>query len=316
MRSEVRSRRSEVRGQTFLFSVFCCLSSVLWFLSSVFCPLSAQAKVVDRIVAIVNNDVITLYDLDRAVAGRRADRHQVLEDLIDQKLIHQEITKSNIEVTDQDLAMTIDSVLQKNGINIEILRAELASKGVSFEAYREQLREQIRQAKFIQQNLVSEVQATDRDVRRYQSQQADKIDASATARLAWIYFPLDPEASNKEIRHLVRKGRKLTDRARRGEDFGKLNKDHWEGSKLLSDLSPPLADLIRKMEANSVSDPIVTPHGVYVVKLYEKSLGVQEKPKSHGDLELKQSAYNDRMEKEMKNFVFQLRRKAYIDIRE
>ncbi|OGQ04519.1 MAG: hypothetical protein A2W61_00825 [Deltaproteobacteria bacterium RIFCSPLOWO2_01_44_7] len=285
--------------------------SLLVFL---FFPLLLQAKVVDRIVAVVNSDVITQYDLDRTMAGKSGDRRQVLEDLINQKLFQQEIARSNVEVTDQDLSLAIENILKTNGINIEILRAELASKGIPFEAYREQVREQVRQMKFIQQNLASHVQVTDQDVERYQSDQTSS-QQNMEAHLAWIFLPLDNDASSKDVRHLVRKGRKLTDRARKGEDFTKLEGIDV-GKKTLFDLPANVASVVKKMAVGSVSDPIVTPQGVYVVKVIEKTQPTTTPSKKTApSLNPKEVIYQNRMEQEMSSYVMRLRRKAYIDIR-
>lgn len=304
--------------------------------------LEAPAKVIDRIVAVVNNDVITQYDLDRAMAPRLAQANrslnsqapaqtlqsQVLDDLINQRLLSQEITKAKIEVSDEDLARAVANVLQKNQINIEILRAELAAKGISFEAYKEQLKEQIRQAKFIQQNMASQVQVTDQDVQKYKSSQAKPLNNNGTLHLASIYLPLDSEASAKDIRDAVRQGRKITDRARRGEDFAKLAQDYSKGleakqggdmgTKSLSDLPGLVSSYVAKMKVGAVSDPIATPQGVYIVKVYEKSAQTTEElpATSQDEDQLRQAIYNQQMEQEMNNFVLRLRRKAYIDIRE
>lgn len=159
---------------------FCTMCHVLCTMYYV----PAWAKVVEKVVAVVNQEVITRYDLDRAMAPMLAEgqqatrspedlaalRRQVLENLVHQKLLEQEIIKSDIEVTDSDLQRAIAGILQKNGITVELLREELSAKGISFESYKEQIRTQVRQAKFIQQNLASQVQITSQDVQNYRRQ--------------------------------------------------------------------------------------------------------------------------------------------------
>lgn len=301
---------------------------------------TAYAKVVDRIVVVVNNDVITLYDLDRAMAPRLSQmrhtetpglalpalRQQVLEDLINQKLLDQEIAKADIEVTDEDLARAIAGVLQQNKINIEILRAELAAKGIAFEDYKEQLKKQVQQVKFMQQNLGSKVQVSSQDVQKYRQSLISQNDSNATVHLAWVFLPLKANSSNKEVTDVVRKARKITDRARRGGDFAKLAQDYSKdpaakqggdlGEKLLSELPPLVAHSVRAMEEGSTSDPVVTPQGVYVVKLIKKSFTSANVEEIQNEDHLRQTIYSDLMEQELKDYVSRLRRKAYIDIRE
>lgn len=143
----------------------------------------AETKMVNRILAVVNDDVITQYDLDRAIAPslneiRRAGNSgirkeemekQILDGLIHQKLLEQEIHKAHIEVSDEELARAIAGVLQKNQITIETLKAELSQKGVPFEDFKGQISGEIRQAKFIQQNLSSQIQISEEEIENFKS---------------------------------------------------------------------------------------------------------------------------------------------------
>ena len=295
--------------------LFFSLMGMICFSTSTF------AKVVNKVVAVVNNDVITEYDLNKTMASPsfgKKTRRQVLEDLIDQALLKQEMEKTDIEVTDDDLARAIAGVLDRNKINIEILRAELASKGIAFEAYKEQLKQQIKQTKFVQQNVGSNVSVQDADVTAYKFERAEIVNPSGTVHIGWIFYPLDDDHSEKEIKKVFIKARKVADKARqKGADFKKLSPETGDlGEKSLSDLPPAISSEVRRMEIGEVSDPIVSPQGVYVVKLYEKALqNISEKEKVD-DMQIRQTIYNDRMEQEIHNYALKLRRKAFIDIKE
>ena len=307
-------------------------------LSSVFCPVFA--KTVDRIVAVVNNEAITEYELDRAVSMRRSQmkqatnvalalqqlREQTLNDMINQKVLEHEVEKSDVQVTDDELARTIANVLQKNGINIEILRAELAAKGIAFEEYKEELKGQIKQMKFIQQQVASNIQVTDQDVQKYRAnlKKAKPMDQNVTVHLAIIVKKVDADASPNDVREEVRKSRKITDKARKGGDFSKLAAEYSEGpgakeggdwgTKDLSALPSPMSSLVRKMKVGSVSDPILMTDGIYIVKVLEKSVQ-DEAEQNQGDETLRQKIHDERMEQEFNSYVQKLRRRAYIDIR-
>lgn len=309
----------------------------LW--SSVLGP--SFAKTVDRIVAVVNNDVITELELDRAVSMRRSQmkqstnvelalkqlRQQTLNDMINQKVLENELEKSDLQVTDDELARTIANVLQKNGINIEILRAELAAKGISFEEYKEELKGQIKQMKFIQQQVAANIQVTDQDVQKYKAnlKKAKPEDQNTVVHLAVIIKKVDEDISPDNIREEVRKWRKITDKARKGEDFAKLAVEYSEGpeakeggdwgSKNLNELPSPMSSLVRKMKVGSVSDPILMPDGIYIVKILEKSVQ-DEVAQSQDDEALRQRIHDERMDHEFNSYTQKLRRKAYIDIRE
>lgn len=138
------------------------------------------AKLMDRVAAVVNNEAVTLFDLDRAAAiNKKKTSAQVLEDLIHQKLLDQEIEKSKMEVTDDELARGVANVLAQNRVGIEELQMELSAKGISFDSFKDQLRREIRQGKFIQQTVGANVQITDRDIEFYKNDHPGKKWTSA-----------------------------------------------------------------------------------------------------------------------------------------
>ncbi len=301
----------------------------------------AQAKTIDRIVAVVNNEAITEYELDRAISVRRPQMPRdnnpepnlkqlhlkILNDLINEKLLEQEADKTDIEVTDDELARAVANILQKNKIAIENLQASLAAQGVSFEEYKIQLKRQILQAKLIQQNAGSQVQITDQDVQKYRTslKKVKPLDQNISVHLAVLIKQVDPDASSNDIREEVRKTRKITDKARRGEDFATLIREYSEdpkvkeeggdwGTMLISSLPGPIASYVRKMKIGSVSDPILMPDGIYIVKLLEKS--VVDETGQQDEATLRQQLYNERMEQAVNGYLMKLRRKAFVDIRE
>lgn len=301
----------------------------------------AEARVVDRVMAVVNDDVVTLYDLDRAMAPhlaeirraanpearRREITRQVLDNLINQQLLRQEVAKAKIEVSTEELSRAIADVLQQNRITIDALQNELAAKGVSFEAFKEQLQDEIRQAKFIRENLGSLVQVTRQDIENYRVHRKGAVESGEEARVRWIVFPLKKAGKDKTVKRLVQKGQKAALRARKGEDFEKLirrysKKKSGAGQsastwKSLSALPDAVASWVRGAVAGTVSDPLVAPEGVYIVHLVEKSdaggalVGVLPE-----DSRVEQALYQERMGQEMHNYLMRLRKKAFIEMRE
>lgn len=146
----------------------------------IFCFVAAasNAEIVDRVVAVVDGDVITLSELDNIVnmktksspkgsQRREIARREVLDQMIDEVLLNQAIEKAKITVNDDDLARAIANVLRQNKITIEQLHADLARKGISFENYKKQLMVQIRYIKFINQVIGTQIKISERELRDY-----------------------------------------------------------------------------------------------------------------------------------------------------
>jgi len=139
----------------------------------------AGADVVDRIVAVVDGEAITMSDLEQVVdmaskQGRPilenkldAARREALDSFIDEIILRHEIKKAELEVTDEELTRAIAGVLVQNRITLGQLQADLARKGVNYATYKEQISEQIKTIKFINQVIGSQLKLTDADLRDY-----------------------------------------------------------------------------------------------------------------------------------------------------
>ena len=138
----------------------------------------AAGKVVDRVAAVVNDEVITVsevYELgqdyietavtDSGPTMRRTAEHAVLERLIERTLVDQEVIELKLEATEQDLDRAIDDLARRNGIDREGLRRELEREGMTWEDYRTELRGQLRDLKFQQSVLRPRVTITEDELR-------------------------------------------------------------------------------------------------------------------------------------------------------
>ncbi|MDY0377296.1 MAG: SurA N-terminal domain-containing protein, partial [Desulfobacterales bacterium] len=142
-------------------------------------------QVVERIVAVVNDEVITLFDLNQTLApyerqiqamGYADDkqeqmrfkvREDMLNHLIDQKLTDQEIKRYKISVSDKEIDGTVEQIKNANHYTDESLRNILASQGMSYEEYREKIKEQILRSKLVNIEVRSRVVITPEETRAY-----------------------------------------------------------------------------------------------------------------------------------------------------
>ena len=128
------------------------------------------AELVDRIVAVVGSEVITLSDLKRVKSSEPKDP---LEMLIRDKLMQLEMERTGINISDDELAGAVREVLARNSITLEGLKGELARQGTSFEAYKGQMRQQIQRMKFMGQVIYPRIKIAEEEISR-------KVGAKAT----------------------------------------------------------------------------------------------------------------------------------------
>lgn len=298
--------------------------TILLFCSLISIWSPVGAKTVDKIVAVVGDQVITLYDLDRAMAPNlesirsSADptlafqiaKRQTLEDLISRALLKQAIAAAPVEVNDQDLIRALGNILAQNRITLDQLKAELAAKGISFESYKEQLREEIKQVKFIQQNLARKVQISQQDLEDYFQKHWEKFQTNVEVKFVRRVYPQEEILNPKKLQGLLKKIRKEVEKARGLKHL----EGEIEGPTPLRGLGPELRSALRSMEVLEISDPVSTPQAIYVVQLLEKK-GWDPQGFERQRAAIEQALYQERLEQEIQNYVMGLRQKAYIEIK-
>lgn len=137
----------------------------------------ATAEIVDRVVAVVGNEVITLSDVKHYSVQRSANARLTgdvagltskdpLESLIREKLLTSEMQRLGIAATEEDINGAVQEVLTRNKVPLEVLKSELSRKGMSFEQYRKGLGDQIRQMKFLSQTIFPRIKLTEDEVNR------------------------------------------------------------------------------------------------------------------------------------------------------
>ena len=151
-----------------------------------------SAEIVDRIVAVVNDDIITLFDLNRSFkpyADKIRERgyplekeskmlfktrEDILNQLIEQKITDQEIKRFKISISEKTIDQTIERIKEANYYTDEDLRAALAKDGLTMEEYRKQVKEQILRKRLVNLKVTSKIVITKEDIKSYYETHSDK----------------------------------------------------------------------------------------------------------------------------------------------
>ncbi|MEE7559252.1 molecular chaperone SurA, partial [Xanthomonas sp. Kuri4-2] len=272
---------------------FSVLLSSLLAVSSVIAPIASaqQAQPLDRIAAIVDEDVVLQSELDRAVrnvksqyAGRDNQlppddvlQRQVLERLILVKLQVARAEGSGIRVSDEELNRAIGSIAQQNGTSVDGLRQKLAADGMSYADFRASVRDEITVQRLRQSFAQSRISVSEGEVDAALAQQAT---TGAQYHLAHILVGL-PEGATAEQ---IATGQKKVDGVKGLIDKGELDfsaaavrysdsPNALEGGDLgfrsLDEIPNAFAQLIRDMKPGQVVGPLRGPSGFQLLKLVE-----------------------------------------------
>ncbi|WP_432706489.1 peptidylprolyl isomerase [Azotobacter salinestris] len=260
----------------------------------------AEVRQLDRIAAIVDNDVIMqsqldqrLREVEQTIAKRGAQLPprdqliaQVLERLILENIQLQMGARAGIRIGDEELAQAMATIAQRNGLTLEQFQAALARDGLSLEDAREQVRREIIINRVRQRVVADRIQVSDHEVQNFLASDLGKLQLSEEFRLANITIPLPDGASPEKIQAAEQQVLDIYRQLRAGADFAQLaiarsaGETALEGGEIgwrkAAQLPPPFDSLVSQLPVGGVTEPVRTPGGYIIIKLLEKRGGTAQ----------------------------------------
>jgi peptidyl-prolyl cis-trans isomerase SurA len=300
-------------------------------------PVSAQ--VVNRVVAIVNDDVITLYELNqriREMTGATAEalrdkdeekylqtRRQILEIMIDGKCAEMKIQEMGIKVSPKQVDAAIDTVKNRNRWTHENLMAMLKQKGITYEEYRQTIETELQRFELINNQVRSKIIIREEQIAQYYNEHQNDFSSEEKVQLAGIFLIRRNPKDEEEFRKLKVKGEDILARLKNGEDFTELVKKFSQGPgadeggdlgtfKTIQ-LDPELRKALGSIEVGQVTDLVIKANGIQIIKLIKRE-GAQARPLE----EVREAIYADLYQQEVNNrymtWIKELRKETYTKI--
>ena len=292
----------------------------------------AQADVVERVVATVNNDAIFLSDLrTRAVpflpqvaeARTEAERmtrlkelyEELLSFLIDEKLIQQLARESGIRVTNADIENAMENLRLQNNLTEEEFDEALEAQGFTKAQYRSELKRQLLRLKVMNERVRSRVNVTEEEVRARYEDKARATGNEIRVKLSHILIPVEEGSSATDVAAV----REQADRIRAEltpENFG-AKAGEIGGGELgwLSpeDLPEELGQSVGRLQAKEISEPIRGDSGFHIFFVQDRQVGSDFPTYEEMKQELYREMLDSAMLRQEKVFLEEARRKAVIN---
>ncbi len=300
---------------------------------------AASIEICNRIVAVVNDKVITLHELNgkiKELTGAETSdlekqdkeayidaRRKVLDLLINEKITQEKVKEIGIEVTPGEMDSAIEGIKKRNSWTQEDLTAGLNKQGISIEQYRNNIKQELEQMRLIEFEVKSKIIVLDETIKKYYDDHIDEFRSEEKVRLAIILLMKDNSSPGDETPSLTRKTEEIVSRLQNGEDFGELAKKFSQGPGAeaggdigfinTSQLDPRLKAIINNMDVGDVSKPMISPTGVQIIKLTEKQ---EEGAKTVEEVKgsIYEILYNEEINERYSSWIKELREKAYIKI--
>ncbi len=254
-----------------------------------------QVGKIDAVVAVVNDDVITRYELDARVREvvrqlKKQDtplpaadvlERQILERMITDLLQQQYARENGVRVDDTQLNLAITRIAQQNGFpSLDKFSAKLEADGVDYKKFREEIRGEIISTRLREREVESKLLISEGEVDNYLANKARIGSAGAEFRLAHILVVVPEQASADKIQAARERVEQALSKLKGGADFAQVAagtsdaKDALKGGDLgwrSGDSIPPLfMNELQNMQPGQTSAVLRSPSGFHIIRLLEK----------------------------------------------
>ncbi len=304
-------------------------------------PALLHAEIIDRIAAVVNDEPITVLDVNREMASLKKEaernpaliagksdaelRKMVLDRLIDKKLVEQKVRELDIKVGEEEIRQAIEDVKKQNNLSQEALVSALANQGMSFDQYKAQLKEQLERLRLVSQEVRSKIQVGDKEVREYYDAHKSKYTTDETFHARQIFFKLDKNPTAKQLRDTMLRAIRVMVYLKAGLNFADMAKKYSDdpnaktdggdlGTFHKGDMIPEIEDAVTRMKPGEISELVMTPVGFHIIKLESITPGAV-RPFDEVKGAIEEQLYRKKSEERFNEWVKELKQNAAIDIR-
>jgi peptidyl-prolyl cis-trans isomerase SurA len=303
---------------------------------------SASTEVISGIAAIVNDDVITIYEVNREYAtilqeeekrtgqplspeALKTLKQDLVTALIDRKLIKQKIKELNIVISEEEVRQSIEDVKKQNKLSQEALASALLAQGLTFDQYRAQIKEQLERLRLMSQEVKSKIQVGEKEIRDYYDANLSQYTEEPTYRARHIFLKIAKDASNDEIKKVMLKAASVMAETGSGSDFAEMAKKYSDdpgaakdggdlGTFKKGDMLPEIENAVLAMKPGEISELVTSTAGFHIIKLEEKIAG-KVKPFEAVRGLIDDQLYRKKSEERFKQWAEDLRKSATIEIK-
>jgi peptidyl-prolyl cis-trans isomerase SurA len=329
-------KREKVQGV-----VRCLVARVmlLWVLAcSILVPCGIDAEIIERIVAVVNEDIITLSELRgvsipylarmkekfSATYGEKEIKdieRQILNQMIDEKLVNQEADSLKIEITEKEVMLASREVRDRAQLTEEQFEQALGEDGMTMELYREQLRDEMKKMRLIDQEIKAKVYITKKEIDEYYKAHRDEYKAPPEVRLQQILLITPAESTPQEVEQIRERAEQIRAAIKQGEDFNAMVKSYSQDATAVTggdmgvfrqgELFPALDEAAFALMVGEVSPVIQTPKGFHIIRVLDKKDRRKMTEEEIRD-EIDALLYNQKVEGAIKQWIKELKKKSYV----
>ena len=296
--------------------------------------------VVDRVVAIVNQEIITLSEVEKwkephlgeIKADDRLEKREqtqevlrkILDRLVEEKLVDQEVKRMGLKVSAKEMDGAIEEIKRKNNLTQENFEKALVMEGLNMESFKNQLEKQILRTRLIGMTVKVELKGGEKELRDYYQKNTDRYRGVETYRPGHILFYIPKEATPEQTQEIRSKCQKVLEKIKGGADFGEMAilysedasaKDRGDlGYFKRGELIPVIEKEALRLKVGEMSGIVRTEFGFHIIKLLDRK-GDTPPPFEEVKEKILADYYQTEMDKAVRQYIATLREKSAIEIK-
>lgn len=256
-----------------------------------------EIQKIDRIVAVVDQVVITENELIDRIQTVRSQlekqggnmpptdvlQKQILERLINDRLLLQYAAQTGVRVDDTQLDKTVERIAEQNKMNVPDFRAALEQEGISFRKFREDIRNEIIIARLREREVDNRVNVTEAEIDNYLTTQSSRGDIQDEFEISHILIRTPEDGSPEELQKLREKAEKALKQLQDGTNFAEVSAsmsdapNALEGGKLGWKTSAQIPELfneaLKPLQPGQLTPILRSPNGFHILKMTDRRGG-------------------------------------------
>jgi len=297
------------------------------------------ADICNRIVAFVNNDIVTSYELEnrmQKLVGTSLDqfkekdpqgysdaRRQILNMLIDEKIAQERIKELGINISAKEIDQAIERLKEDNHWTHEDLLLRLKDQKLSLYEYKEAMKTELERVRLINHEVKSKIIVRDEDIGEYYKRHQDEFSSPSRVRLSAIFIKAASDSGGGETKSARESAKEILSRLKAGEDFSELARAFSQGPGAsnggdlgffkVSQLDKELQEVVTEISEGGISEPIPRAGGLQIIKITQKEKGGTRNLQEVRDA-IFNRLYKEDVNRRYVKWLGELRKKAYTKI--
>jgi peptidyl-prolyl cis-trans isomerase SurA len=302
---------------------------------------AAYAEVVDKIIVVVNDEIITLSEfnasfepyrrkIEEAYKGPdketviKQNKEAFLQRLIDNMLIEQEAKKSGTSIKDEEVMEVLKDSLARQNMKMEDLLKKLEKDGTPLETVKKEIRGQIMRMRLLRREIKAKILISDQEIGEYYNQHRGEYEGKEAVRIKQIFLAVPKDVDDTTKAKIKERARQALKSIHDGDPFDSVAARYSQGPAAAQggDLGfiergvtiPEVEAVAFSLPVEKVSDVIESGLGFHIIKVVDKK-GAGIKPIDTVREEIKAKLEDEKLEKKYEEWIASVRNKSFIDIR-